>query len=654
MDGEDDTSRVIPGESKGSQASIVEPSDPVSGWTHKGITRLDTLAKLNANPHWVNDELYRLMYSEDLFIIAYERIKSSPGNMTPGNDGETLDGFSLSLIRGIIARLRSNSFDFRRARRVYIPKADGKRRPLGIAPPTDKVVQEVIRMILEAVYDSPYGATFSDHSHGFRPRRGTHTALKDIRSKWSGVTWLVEGDIKGCFDNIDHARLMQALRKRIRDERFLGLIWKALRCGYMEFHLPVDSFIGTPQGSIVSPLLANIFLHQLDEFVEREFIAAYQGGHKRQATPEYRKVCYRLQKARLALKASSDPAEQERYKGEIRTLKNVQLSTKAYSDDPTFIRIKYLRYADDWLVGINGPKELAETIKERSAVFLESIGLTLSLEKTHIRHAKTEEANFLGTRISIGSTSPSSKRVEHGGKTDLVGTRRVTGWFPRMFAPIDEIVRRLHDQGMCDGEGWPTRKSAWLHLDDVDIIQMYSSTLRGYLNYFSFVDNYVKLGRIQYILLFSLVKTLANKHRLSVPETFRKYGKPPRVTVEPEGRKATNITFHMERDWRRRPSRFHTATHGGPEEIVSLRYSRLNKSKLGRHCIICGTTEDIQMHHLRHIRKMGAAVKGFAKLMAGINRKQVPLCHEHHVAVHAGKYDGVSLSSLFDAELAKA
>lgn len=632
----------------------VESQDAAPGGAHKGIKRLDTLSKLNAKPGWVNDDLYRLMYRDDLYIVAYERIKSKPGNMTPGADRETLDGFSMSRIQRIIKEMKEGTFEFTRARRVHIPKSNGKTRPLGIASPTDKVVQEVLRMILEAIYDSPYGSSFSEHSHGFRPKRGTHTALKEVRAHWSGVSWIVEGDIKGCFDNIDHDNLMNTLRKRISDERFLGVIWKALRCGYLEFQTPRNSIIGTPQGSIVSPILANIFLDQFDWFVQREIVDQYQKGEKRRASKEYRRISSALLWQRKLLAKAGDEAERLEILRRIRGLKTEQLSVNAYErHDTEFVRVKFVRYADDWMIGVNGPKALAEEIKNRCADFLSSIKLTLSVEKTHIRHAKTEEAIFLGTRIKIGSESPRFSKVEHHG--NVVG-KRTAGWTPKMLAPVLEIIRRLHNQGFCDANGFPKRNTALIAEDDDNIIRLLSSVLRGYLNYYSFADNYAELSRVQYVLVFSCIKTLAGKHRLeSVRKAFRKYGNPPRVVIQREGKPSLTVAMFKETDWKARPTRFLINGDGsGPDGIIALRTSRRTRSKLGTWCVICGETEGVEMHHIRHIRKMGAKVKGFARLMASINRKQVPLCRPHHVAVHAGTYDGIGLNDLFDKGLAKA
>lgn len=273
----------------------------------KPLTRLNKLYELNSNSEWMNTGLYRLVCSPDLLTIAYERIKSKSGNMTPGTDGETLDGISSSYILRLSDALKDESFQFRPTRRHLIPKKNGKMRPLGVPSPRDKVVQEAIRIILEAIYDSPISPTFVPESHGFREGRSTHTAIEHVRANWGAPNWVIEGDIKSFFDEIDHHTLIQILRKRISDERFISLIWKALSAGYMEDEQFVASKVGTPQGSIISPVLANIYLHEFDVAV-KEWIAELSNTVKKRPNPEWRRV---VRKRDRLMKASGGKITEE-------------------------------------------------------------------------------------------------------------------------------------------------------------------------------------------------------------------------------------------------------------------------------------------------------------------------------------------------------
>lgn len=616
---------------------------------HKDLNRLEVLRQKNANPEWVNDELYRLMYKPDLYVVAYERLKSKPGNMTPGPDGSTLDGFSMKSIERIISSMRDESFVFSRARRVLIPKAKGGTRPLGVAPPRDKVVQEVMRVILESIYDSPHGSSFSESSHGFRPGRGCHTALKAIRHQWSGVTWIVEGDVKAAFDNIDHDILINVLRKRISDERFLRLIRKALTAGYYEFRRPVDSVIGTPQGSVLSPILCNVFLNELDTFCE-ELVALHQRGKARKTNPAYRNLSFRMEVKRRKLRNIESREARAPIVAEIRKLKSQLLKLPSSIDDGSFIRVKYVRYADDFVIGINGPKQLAETLRTEVADFMQgSLGLTLSLEKTHIRYAKTEEAFFLGTRVKIGSSSARVSKVKRHGRTF---TRRTAGWTPMMRAPILQLVSRLHSKGFCDAEGKPKAKSSWAVLDDDQIVSLFSSVNRGLLNYYSFVDDYSELSRIQYILQHSAARTLATKHRLSVRRVFRKYDRSLRV-VTPTAKGKDRVTeFWLQTSWVSEPNRFLGGVQANPDEALQTSLRLRTRSKLGATCVVCTNSDVVVMHHVRHIRKMGEKVQGFTRILATVNRKQIPVCDECHSKIHRGEYDGMKLGDLANPALA--
>ncbi len=364
--------------------------------SYKTLQRLERLRQLNTDRNWINANLYRLMYKEDVYILAYERIKSAPGNMTPGTDGKTIDGISMRMIQNIIQEMRTEQFQFKPVRTVYLPKPNGKKRRLGIPSTRDKIVQEVIHIILECIYDSPKGPYFHEASHGFRPDRSCHTALREIRGKWPAINWFLEGDIQSCFDAIDHGVLVTLLRKKIRDERFLNLIWKLLRAGYLDLReARHDSLAGTPQGGLASPILANVYLHELDEKVEEMRQQLERGGERKKKNLLYKKLSER--KLRLVKKGATRTKEFRELVRQIRSIPAVEVN------DPNFIRLKYLRYADDWLVGICGPRKLAEQVKEELKTFLsQRLKLTLSAEKTKITHARKEQAHFLGTRLAIG------------------------------------------------------------------------------------------------------------------------------------------------------------------------------------------------------------------------------------------------------------
>lgn len=596
---------------------------------NQALARLEALRRHNAERDWVNFDLYRLLYRPELYELAYEKIKSKPGNMTEGSDGKTLDGFSFQIITDLIERLRNESFQFHPARRIFIPKANGKQRPLGISSPLDKVVQEALRLILEAIYDSPHGAYFRNCSHGFRPNRSCHTALREFSNQWTGVTWIIEGDIKSCFDEIDHHVLVRLLGKKIQDGRFLNLIWKALRAGYFWGQERRDTLIGSPQGSILSPILANIYLHELDEFLE-QLRVKYDKGQCRRRPLEYDCI---LKQRRYWLRKT----------GGILTPHIKELTQRMRSlpsvdpQDPNYVRIRYLRYADDWIVGVIGPKHLAEAIKEEIRKFLkEQLKLDLSQEKTRITHAKTEEAVFLGTRLSVGNARRTQAKITtQRSANGRMFKRRATGWIPILKAPTLKLVERLHQRGFCDANGFPTSQTKWLWLDADQIIGLYNSILRGLLNYYRFVDNFATLSRIQYILRYSLAKTLAHKYRRSMKQIFQKHGRNLRFEWQLPNGERKFVRFAENTDWTVKTEAF--LTHPSNPDLLGWHARLRTRSKLGFPCLICGASNNVEMHHVRHIRKMGERKpKGFQAVMNALNRKQIPVCKECHLKIHRG------------------
>jgi group II intron reverse transcriptase/maturase len=570
------------------------------------LERLAKLAELNADPSWINEDIYRLMYRADLYVIAYERIKSSPGNLTAGVDGTTIDGFSVQKIETIISAMRDESYKFDRARRIYIPKANGKQRPLGIPTAKDKIVQEVIRLILENIYDGE-SPTFKSCSHGFRSGKGTHSCLKEIRN-WHNIGWFIEGDIKACFDEVDHSELVKILSKRIADRRFLNLIQKALSAGYMEAYVPVNSLSGTPQGSIVSPILANVYLHELDVFVD-SLRAKYEKGERKRVNPAYTAIV--KERGRIAAGKKAATLVERR----ALELKLRQTPSKLH-DDPDYIRIKYVRYADDWIIGLDGPKELAVSLREEVKTFLASeLKLQLSVEKTHIRHARTEKAFFLGTYLGIGKPGAEQRQQLIKWPDGREFKRRTTGWTTQMEAPIQKLISVMAARGFCDKVGNPKAKTAWTILSLDQIVRQYNAVLGGLLNYYSFVDN---------------------------------YGPALTVHIKTKDGEDKPIRLKLESSWENRPMRFLNGLGRGDRLAT---YAKMRtRSKLDENCCVCGSPTDVEMHHLRHVRK--GKSRGFAKIMSNINRKQIPVCKLCHAKIHAGEYDGMNLGDFTEPDIA--
>ncbi len=391
------------------------------------------------------EDIYRLLYNRNLYLRAYGRLYSNQGAMTKGTTAETVDGMSLAKIDRIIDKLRYERFRWTPVRRVNIPKSNGQTRPLGIPTWTDKLLQEVIRMILEAYYEPQ----FSDHSHGFRPRRGCHTALSEVARTWTGVRWFVEGDIKVCFDNIDHEVLLSALGEKLHDNRFLRLLKYLLKAGYMEDWKYGRTLSGTPQGSIVSPILANIYLDRLDKYVETVLIPANTRGQVRRRNPAWTRLRNRM----------SYHKKVGHHSLAVELRKEMQQQPSGDPYDPGYRRLRYVRYADDFVLGFIGPKAEAKQIKESLETFLrDSLKLELSKEKTLITHATSQAAKFLGYELV-------NQQVHD--KLDRNGRRKVNGI---IGLRVPAKVIEQHCQAYMKN-GKPAHRSYLLHDGEIFIVE---------------------------------------------------------------------------------------------------------------------------------------------------------------------------------------
>ena len=426
------------------------------------------------------DELYRQMFNPQLYLVAYGRLYSNAGALTPGPDAETADGMTLAKIASIIDALRHERYRFKPVRRTYIPKKDGKRRPLGLPSWSDKLVAEVARMLLEAYYEPQ----FSDCSHGFRPGRGCHTALRQVAVAWTGTTWFIEGDISGCFDRLDRQVMLDALGENILDNRMLRLVSNMLAAGYLEDWVWNPTLSGVPQGGVASPILSNIYLHRLDTFVEKVLLPEYNRGIGRVPNPVYRKVQRELANARHR----SDAAM-------ARSLRRKRRSLPARDPcDPGYRRLRYVRYADDTLLGFTGPKAEAEEIKRRLGQFLQDeLKLELNQEKTLITHARSQRARFLGYEIT----------TQHTDRFLTNGRRSANGVIGLKVPTV--VINAKCARYM--GHGKPARRRELTNFDDHAIIASYGAEYRGIVQYYLMAGDVSRLSRLHWVMVTSMLKT---------------------------------------------------------------------------------------------------------------------------------------------------
>ena len=603
---------------------------------------LESLTSKAANEDYHYKRLYRNLYNPEFFLLAYERIQAKPGNMTAGNDGNTIDGMSMKRIDSLIQRLKDFSYQPKPARRTYIPKANGKMRPLGIPAFDDKLVQEVVRMILESIYEP----TFQNSSHGFRPKRSCHTALQYIKRNYTGVKWFVEGDIKGCFDNVDHHVLVRILRRRIKDEYFISLIWKFLKAGYMEDWVYHNTYSGTPQGSLISPILANIYLNELDVFMAK-YAESFNCGKGRKINPAYKMpLDVRRGKQEWLKRNSTKISEEKRQKvmTEIRELNNY-LSTVPYSDpmDTEYKRVVYVRYADDFLIGVIGSKEDAKQVKIDVGEFIrEQLHLEMSPEKTLITHGN-DFARFLGYLVTV-SREQNRTRTKNG------FTRRTYVGKVKLYVPKEKWLNRLlshgalkisYDKAHGNKEVWePVRRPGLIRLDDIEILNQYNAEVRGMYNYYRLANNATLLNAFVYVMKYSMYKTFAGKYRTSMRKIIRKYCRNKDFTVSYQTKNGTKSVIFYNQGVRRNDKVIATEN---PDIIgrtnENRRYTRLTDRLQGHVCEFCrAETEDIEIHHIRKLKDLSGKAE-WERHMIARKRKTMALCHSCHVKLHNGKLD---------------
>jgi group II intron reverse transcriptase/maturase len=565
------------------------------------------------------DELYRQLFNPHLYLLAYGRIYSNKGAMTPGATGETADGMSLGKIGRIIDALRHERYRWSPAKRIYIPKKNGKQRPLGLPPWSDKLVGEVVRLLLEAYYEP----SFSDRSHGFRPGRGCHTALREVASTWTGTTWFIEGDVADCFGSLDHQIMLSTLAEKIHDNRFLRLMRNMLKAGYLEDWLWNATLSGVPQGGVVSPVMSNIYLHRLDEFVETVLIPEYTRGRIRKQDTGYARV-----------RAARDRAHKRGDHASARELRK-QLRGMPSGDprDPGFRRLHYARYADDTLLGFTGPRAEAEEIKQRLAAFLhDELKQELSQDKTLITHARTQAAKFLGYEITV---LHNDRKVTRG--------RRSANGVVSLRVPSSVIKAK---QAPYLSRGKPERRSQLVNEDDHTIVSTYGAEWRGIVQYYLLAGNVHRLYRLHWVMETSLLKTLANKHRSSVSKMARTFkaavGTPygPRkcleARVERNGRKPLVARFGGI------PLRRQKDAVISDRVLVPgvIRHKELVTRLLADRCELCKDTDGISVHHVRRLADLhrpGQPQPGWAQQMARRRRKTLVVCRSCHDAIHAGQ-----------------
>lgn len=566
-------------------------------------------------------KLYRYLLREDIYYAAYQKLYANKGAATKGVDSDTADGFGEKYVNELIAELKDGTYRPKPVRRHYIEKANGKKRPLGIPSFRDKLLQEAIRQILEAIYEP----VFSDYSHGFRPNRSCHTCISQIKVEFTGAIWFIEGDTKGCFDNIDHEVLIGILQRKIKDSKLVNLIRLFLKAGYVEDWKYNRTYSGTPQGGILSPILANIYLNELDKKVA-DIKEGFDEPRSKATTTEYNLMDKERKRLSYWIDHTEDPKERQKLIDELKKCKQELRKIPCKPQDDK--RLVYVRYADDWLIGICGNREDCEAVKAQIGSFLTgTLKLELSEEKTLITHS-SKLVRFLGYDIRV-RRSQEVKGFKNGRKARSLNHK------VELLVPLQEKVERfLFAKGAvfqtADGKLKPTHRPYLFKFSDSEIVEHYNAEIRGICNYYRLAVNYHTLDYFCYLMEYSCLKTLAGKHKSKVSKMWDKYrqGKTWAVPyMTKAGEKYVRIV------------KIADCRNGYVSDVVPYQSKFLKKrtiqERLFAHvCELCGedTTELVEVHHVANLKDLGDS--HWETVMKKKRRKTLIVCEKCHAEIH--------------------
>jgi retron-type reverse transcriptase len=645
-------------------------------------TKLTRFKERNLKTEHINYKVYHLLEDPFTYINAYSKVSKNTGALTKGVEAteETMSKFSLTKAEAISRAFRERRYHWSPTRRVMIPKPGKKaKRPMDTPTQKDRISQEAIRGLLESIYEPEFREFeklngFQCTNYGFRPGKSTEDALYYLKRLGKGTTYAIEGDISGAYNNVDHDILLLALRRRIRDKRFLKTINQLLKSGVMEEGSKIRTFMGTPQGGIVSPLLFNIYMFALDKYVYKEIIAPYNKSRsqsKPKVNPEYRRKTYRLEgllrairkirrdkesykevssKQTLLLNKSKAKARKQLQK-EIR---NVYGQDRTSSQDIQSIPRKavYARYADDWILLVHGPHEEALELKEKIKNFIETqLKMKLDEQKTLITHL-TKGATFLGYKLRMWSGRQ--------GLVKLVTSRTKKGWTrvrrlltSRGLGVVvdgDRLKASLVRKKFCTPSYKPLPRDPWTILREEEIVRKYRETAVGLYNYYRICpcDRFLNLA--SYVLQYSCAFTLAKKNKTTTGKLMARHGKTLRFEYRQytQGNTITkSVEFLTYAQYRNRSSEWQRKKQR--DDPFSLKQNWRTSFKLFLDCVICGSEENVEMHHTNSLRKIPANKReNYSYVMRSLRRKQIPVCRSCHENITHGPYDKTKPIKLYE------
>jgi group II intron reverse transcriptase/maturase len=588
---------------------------------------LEHLQKLAASePNKRFDRLHKIVRQESLLTEVWQRIQHNTGSNTPGVDKQVRTDITDQTIHDLAQELGEGYYKPQPVRRTYIPKRNStKLRPLGIPAIRDRIVQGAVAQILEAIYEP----IFRDSSHGFRPKRSTVHALRQMATAYkAGATWIIEGDLVKCFDSIPHGVILNCLRKRIKDERFIDLIRQMLQAGVMEDNTYTATYSGTPQGGLCSPILCNIVLHEFDCWMENHWQAnrlqTNQEQQKR-ANPEYARHKRNLVRWRAQLNGRIPMGRQteEGLKAKIKQALHERSRIPCYLPRKA---IYYCRYADDYTVILcSYSKADAQQLKEEMATWLQQhLGLTQHPEKTHITHW-TNKFRFLGYNVQ-GQRNPN-------------GTR----WL-RLTIPTDAEHHVIQKAKQLCG---------YTQIPEIDLFMSVNALMKGWTQYYRYASNATpRFGKLTGIVYWLTAHYLGRKHRCSIKEVMRThYGVDPKTkkqalyVTQPDG--SHLFIWNKYPQWRSILTGNVYAHDIKPIIMTSWASGHSYQQRVNllhqhdKHCEECGhSSPDLRVHHPNRIAKRPHRKHGPKHIIQSTEEQHTKLlCPDCHLKHHHGQWN---------------
>lgn len=631
----------------------------------------------NLDPQHINHSIYHLLLNPFTLDNAYKNLSKNKGAFTIGVNTGSIQGYGRKDSIKLAEMLRNKTYQPNPVRRIWIPKPGKKeKRPLGIPTFYDKVVQETVRAILESIYEPEFNE-FSQYAKncnnfGFRPNKNCWNAIEHFTAYGQKVSYVIEGDIKGAYDCVDHKILINILSRRIKDKNFLNLIYKMLKAGIMDEGKYEHSILGVPQGGIVSPLLFNIYMFEFDKFIHKEIVQTMTttSPSRKNKSKLYQRILYKKKVLsrdlffertfqQRKLRPINKPLLKE-MKRRLREVEVVLYKTPAYDQNET--TFSYTRYADDWIFGIGGPEKLATELKTKIELWLkENLKLTLSPNKTKITNIRKTFVPFLGYEILLRTDFRRLKLAkvanerEFNQKTSL---KRTTS--RKFFVRPDKerIFSKIKNLGIVRKRDlFPIGKRSWSSLNEFQIVQKYNSMYLGLLSHYVKCNTLVPLNRVSYIFQYSCAKTIATRKKITTSQVFKRYGKNLEITVHYPEKSTSRTTQFM--GYKKLMDTYFRGQESRPLSIYydpfKIRTFWRTTFKLYSICCICGCPDNIEMHHVKSIKSIKQSNKekhDFNLILQQLNRKQIPVCHECHVSITNGKYNGMKITQLYSQSLA--